>query len=293
MQLGLKGVFGQAYNEHPMQCNQIFDMVTSTKAYEVYQEIEGLSAVSTATDEGSSLDYDSFGQSFNPKVVPLTYRRGISVSEEALEDELYGIFAKKTKALGFAMAQGKEIVHALMLDRAFTSTYTMSGGDGKEMCATDHSLGPHGGTYSNELTIGADLTETSLESMLNQIGAAVDSRGNKIAIKPKALIIGVNNQFNAFRITKSALQNDTSDNAINAINSMGVIPKIIVSNYITDDGKWFIKTDVQDGLVSVQRKAVEFAEDNSFNTGAMRYKARERYAPAWINPRGIYGSTGA
>jgi len=288
-QEGLAGIFGQSYAEHPKQFSQIFEVKQTKKAYEVVQGIEAL-APATTKDEGAAFDYQSFTQSFNPKYIPVTYATGISISKEAMDDELYGLFARRAKLLGYSMAQAKETYHAAVLSRAFNSSYLMSGGDGKEMCATDHSKGPSGGTFSNELAVGADLSPTSLQDMLIQIGTATDSRGNKIALMGTDLIVTPANQFVAYVVTKSANLPGTADNDINAIMSMGSVRSVIVNNYIDETGAWFMKTNCADGLTSYQREAVSFVDDNSFNTRSIRMMAAERYAAGWSDPRGIYGS---
>jgi len=289
MQEGLASVFGQSYNEHPQEYNQIFDVMNSTKAYEVMQEIDALSPA-VLKDEGAPISYDAFTQSFNPKFVPVTYAKGISCSDELVEDELYGVIARKAKALGFSMTQAKEIFAANVISRAFNTSYTMSGGDALPLCSASHVSGPSGGTYSNKLSVSAALTESSLEDLLIQVRNATDSRGNKIALKALKLITTPTNQFNAFRITQSVLRSGTAENDINAVKAMGSVPNTFISSYATDSGAWGIKTDCQDGLIFVQRRAVRFEDDNSFNTGAMRYKGSERYAAGWANPRGYFGS---
>ncbi len=292
MQEGLAGVFGQSYAEHPMEYNQIFEVRNTGKAYEVLQEIDALSPA-VVKDEGAALSYDSFGQSFNPKFVPVTYAKGISCSDELIEDELYGVLANKAKALGFSMTQAKEIYAANVISRAFNTSYTMSGGDALPLCSASHVSGPSGGTYSNKLSVAAALTESSLEDLLIQVRNATDSRGNKIAIKATQLIVTPTNMFNAYRITQSVLRSGTAENDTNAMKGMGAIPKTFVSSYATDSTAWGIQTNCADGLIFFQRRAVRFEEDNSFNTGAMRYKGSERFAAGWGNPRGYYGSDAA
>jgi len=288
-QEGLAGLVGLSYTQHEKQFSRIFDVKDTKKAYEVVQAMDAL-APASQKDEGANFDYQLYGQSFNPKYIPVTYATGVSWSKEAAADELYGLFEDRAKMLGFSMAQAKEIYHAAILSRAFNSSYTMPGGDGKEMCATDHSKGPSGGTFSNELTVGADLSATSLQDMLILIGTATDSRGNKIALKGTDLIVTPANMFVAHVITSSVNLPGSADNDINAIKSMGCVRSVIVNNYIDETGAWFMKTNAMKGLTSYQREAMSVENDNDFNSRSIRCMAAERYCAGWTDPRGIYGS---
>jgi hypothetical protein len=197
----------------------------------------------------------------------------------------------RSKMLGRSLRQTKEIVHANHFNRAFDSNYT--GGDGKEMVATDHPT--VNGTQSNELTVAADLSEASIEDLCIQIMNATDTRGLRLAIKPRKLIVSPSEAFNAERILKSTLRSGSAENDINAVKSMGLFPDgIMVWPFLTastDD--WFIKTDMPMSLISLQRKAVEVKDDNDFDTSNARFKASERYASGWVEWRGVYGSAGA
>lgn len=294
LQEGLNSVFGQAYKEHDEQFGKIFDKDTSEKAFEVDQQFEGF-AIATQKQEGDSIAYDTQTEGYTPKYVNLTYGKGFIVTEEALEDELYGVFNRKARSLAFSMRQTKEIVAANVLNNAFDTNYTMTGGDGLNLCSTSHIKGPtDGGTYSNRLAIDADFTESSLESMLIQINEATDPRGLRIALQGVRLIIAPDNMFNAERIVKSVLQNDTANNAINAVRSMNSLKEgFVVNNYLTDDDAWFIKTNCPTGLRNFERRAVKFEQDMDFGTSNMRFKATERYSFGWSDARGIYGTAGA
>lgn len=293
LQEGLKNVFGLAYDEHMVEFDKIFDVVESSKAYEVDQLVEGFGLAPQKT-EGDDLAYDNMAQGINPKYVNLTYAKGFIVTKEAMDDEQYDIFSKRARALAFSMRQTKEVVAANILNRGFNSSYTMTGGDGQQLFDTDHRDGTLGSTYQNKLTTDADLSEASLEDMLILIGQAEDSRGLKIGLQGTRLIVPVNLQFTAQRILKSELQNDTADNAINAVRSMNAIRDgFVVNHYLTDTDAWFVKTNCPQGLQCMARQGVEFAEDNAFNSGNLRFKATERYAFGWSDARGVYGTQGA
>ena len=293
LQEGLKNVFGMSYEEHPTEYNMIFDAVSSSKAYEVDQLVEGFGLAPQKT-EGDDLAYDDTAQGINPKYINLTYAKGFIITKEAMDDEQYDVFSKKARALAFSMRQTKEVVAANILNRGFNSSYTMSGGDGQQLFDTDHRDGTYGTTYANKLATDADLSEASLEDMLILIGQATDSRGLKIGLQGTRLIVPVNLQFTAQRILKSELQNDTADNAINAIRSMNAIRDgMVVNHYLTDTDAWFVKTNCPQGLQCMERQAVEYGEDNAFNSGNMRFKASERYAFGWSDARGCYGTQGA
>lgn len=293
LQTGLNKVFGDAYAEHNEQYSLIFDKENSSKSYEVDQLVEGFGLAPSKT-EGDDLAYDTFQQGINPKYVHLTYAKGFIVTKEAMADELYGVFNKRAKALAFSMRQTKEVVAANILNRGFNSSYTMTGGDGKQLFNTAHVDGPGGTTYSNTLATAADLSETSLEDLLIQIGDAKDSRGLQIALQATRLIVPVNLQFTAQRILGSVLQNDTADNATNAVRDMNSVRDgFVVNNYLTDTDAWFLKTNCPEGMKCMERQMVEFGEDNAFNSGNMRFKADERYSFGWSNARGLYGTEGA
>jgi len=292
LQEGINKVFGQRYSEHKTQWTDILDVENSKKAFELDQQVEGM-GLAGVKPEGSDVPFDDFRQGYAPKYNHLTYAKGFVVTEEALEDELYGLMSKKARMLAFSMRQTEEVVGANILNRGFNGAFTMTDGDGKALFAVDHGLGPSGGTFSNRLAVAADLSEASIEDLTIQIGQAVDSRGLKIMLRPKRLIVPVALQYEAARILKSALQNDTANNAINALKDMGVFTDgVSVNNYLTSDDAWFIKTDCMDGLKRFNRTAVRFGEDNAFLSGNARFKATQRYSVGWSDPRGAYGSQG-
>ena len=292
LQEGLNSVFGSAYNEHSVEFDKIFDTKESGKAYEVDAQLEGM-GLAPVKPEGDEISFDSFRQGFTPKYKHLTYGKGFIVTKEALQDELYGQLKKKAAGLAYSMRQTKEVVAANIINRGFDANYLMTDGDGVSLFNASHVNGPSGGTYSNTLAVAADLSEASLEDMLIQIGDARDARGLKIALKGVRLVVPVALQFEAQRILGSVLQNDTGNNATNAVRDMNALRDgFTVNHYLTDSNAWFIKTDCPEGLCHFNRQSVEFGQDNAFTSGNMREKADERYSFGWTDPRGIYGSEG-
>lgn len=292
LQEGLKSVFGMAYDEHKVEYTQIVDEDNSSKAFEVDVQLEGF-APATQKSEGAGVVLDDMRQGFTPKYNHLTFARGFIATEEAIEDELYGVLKKKARLLAFSMRQAQELSAANLLNRGFNSAYTMVDGDGKPLFATDHLRGPSGGTFSNQLAVGADLSEAAVEDLVIQISQAEDARGNKISLMPKRLIVSPAQQFEAARILKSSLQNDTANNAINALREMGVFTDgMHVNHYLTSDDAWFIKTNAVDGVKRLNRVKPSFGEDNDFLTGNGRFKVRARWSDGWTDPRGMYGSAG-
>ena len=241
--------------------------------------------------EGSGVTYDNAQETFTARYTHETIALAFSITEEAIEDNLYDRLASRyTKALARSMANTKQVKAANVLNNAFNSSY--AGGDGKELCATDHPI--IAGTFKNELSTSADLNETSLEQALIDIAAFVDERGLKIAARGMKLIIPSELQFTAERLMKSAQRVATADNDINAIKNMGMIPQgYVVNNYLTDTDAFFIKTDVPNGLKMFNRASITTKMEGDFDTGNVRYKARERYSFGWSDPRGIFGSPGA
>jgi len=291
LQEGLNSVFGNEYKRYSDQYSKLFDTKQSRKAFEIDQMVEGMSLASVKP-EGSDVAFDDFQQGYAPKYNHYTVAKGFVVTEEALEDELYGLMNKKARMLGYSMAITKEVIAANIYNRAFNPAFTMVDGDGQPLLSSAHPSGPHGGTFSNKLAIAADLSEASIEDLLIQIGLATDSRGMRIMLKGQKLIVPVALQFDAHRILKSTLQNDTANNAINAVRSMGLLSEVVVSNYLTSNDAWFIRTDCMDGLKHFERRALKFGEDNAFLSGNARFKATERYSFGWSDCRGLYGSEG-
>jgi hypothetical protein len=287
---GLNALFGLEYKNYENQHTEIFDTETSDRAFEEEVMLTGFANASVKA-EGSAVSFDSANESFTSRYTHETIALAFSITEEAIEDNLYDSIAKRyTKALARSMANTKQIKAANVLNNAFSSG--SAGGDGKELCATDHPT--QAGTFSNELTVSADLNETSLEQAMIDIAAFTDERGLKIAARGVKMIIPSELQFTAERLMKTANRTGTADNDINAIVSKGMISGgYVVNNYLTDTDAFFIKTDVPNGLKMFQRAALKTAMEGDFDTGNVRYKARERYSFGFSDPRGIFGSPGA
>ncbi len=293
VQEGLAKIFGQVYDNHPIEWDKIFDSNTSHKNFELDQQYEGF-GLAPIKPEGQEIEFDSAQQGFTPQYQHLTYAKGFIVTQEALEDELYGVFNKKARALAYSMQQTKEIVGADVLNDGFTSSELMPGGDGVSLFNAAHPNGPSGGTYENLLTTDTDLSEKGIETLIIQIKNATDPRGLKIALQPLRLVIPTALCFEAQRILMSVLQNDTANNAVNAIRDMNMVPGgYVINHYLDSSTAWFIKTNAPEGMKYWTRRAVSFMEDNDFTTYNMRMKSDERYSFGWSDARGMYGSTGA
>jgi hypothetical protein len=292
VQEGLAKIFGQTYDNHPVEWDKIFDLNTSHKNFELDQQYEGF-GLAPVKPEGQEIEFDSAQQGFTPQYQHLTYAKGFIVTQEALEDELYGVFNKKARALAYSMQQTKEIVGADVLNDGFSSATLMPGGDGVSLFNSDHPNGPSGGTYENLLTTDTDLSEKGIETLVIQIKNATDPRGLKIALQPERLVVPTALCFEAQRILMSVLQNDSANNAVNALRDMNMIPGgYVVNHYLDSDAAWFIKTNAPEGMKYWTRRTVSFAEDNDFTTYNMRMKADERYSFGWSDARGMYGSAG-
>ena len=286
---GLNALFGLEYKNYENQHSEIFDTETSDRAFEEEVMLTGFANASVKA-EGSAVSFDSANESFTSRYTHETIALAFSITEEAIEDNLYDSIAKRyTKALARSMANTKQIKAANVLNNAFSNTAL--GGDGVELCSELHPT--QAGTFRNELDVAADLNETSLEQSLIDIAAFIDERGLKIAAKGVKMIIPSALQFTAERLMKTANRVGTADNDINAIASKGMIPQgYVVNNYLTDTDAFFIKTDVPNGLKMFQRAALKTAMEGDFDTGNVRYKARERYSFGFSDPRGIFGSPG-
>ena len=286
---GLNALFGLEYKRYENEHAEIFDTETSDRAFEEEVMLSGFGNAATKA-EGAGISYDQAQETFTSRYTHETIALAFSITEEAIEDNLYDRLASRyTKALARSMANTKQVKAASVLNNAFNTNYL--GGDGKELCATDH--GTINGTVSNELATAADLNETSLEQALIDIAAFTDERGLKIAAQGMKLIIPSALQFTADRLMNSANRVGTADNDINAVKNMGMIPQgYVVNHYLTDDDAFFIKTDVPNGLKHFERAAIKTAMEGDFDTGNMRYKARERYSFGWSDFRGIFGSPG-
>jgi len=290
---GIKNVFGQEYDHHQVQWNMLFNTEQSRKAFEQDQQMDGF-GLAPVKQEGAGVAYDSQQAGFSPKFQNLTYAKGFIVTKEALADNLYHLFTKRARALAFSMQQTKENVGANVYNRGFNSAFLMEGGDGKELFSNAHINGPSDSTtFSNVLSTSASLSETALEELIIQIGQATDPRGLRIALRAEKLIVPFKLGFEAERILKSSLQNDTANNAVNALQSRGVLSGgYTTNNYLTSLTAWFIKTNAPDGMKYFTRQEVDFDQDMDFGTSNTRFKADERYSFGWSDARGCYGSAG-
>lgn len=288
---GVNAWFGLAYNEYPLEYPEIFEANTSEKNFEEDVNVNGF-GLARVKPEGSNITYDDMAQSFLKRYVHVTYGSGFIVTREQVEDNLYMKLAEqRTRALAMAMRQTKENVAANVLNRAFTSGYT--GADGIILCSTAH-LKSKGGTYSNRIATAADLSEAALEQAAIDIMKLENDASLKIAIMPRKLIIPVDLCFEAERILASNFQNDTANNAINALKSKGVLPEgFVVNHFLSDTDAWFVKTNCPDGLKHFQRREMKMDNDTDFDSENMKFKATERYVFGWTDARGVYGSPGA
>ena len=288
---GLNALFGLEYKNYENQHAEIFDTENSDRAFEEEVMLSGFDKAAVKS-EGSAVSYDNAQETFTARYQHETIALAFAITEEAIEDNLYDkISTRYTKALARSMAQTKQVKAASILDNAFTAGAS-AGGDGKALLATDHPT--IAGTFSNELATSADLSETSLEQSVIDIAKMTDERGFKIAATGQKLIIHPAQQFIAERIMKSANRVGTADNDINALASKGMIPQgYVVNNFIADDDAFYIKTDVPNGLKHMVRAPIKTAMEGDFETGNVRYKARERYSFGFSDPRGLFGSPGA
>lgn len=286
---GLNALFGMEYSRYENQHSEIFTTESSDRAFEEEVMLSGFGAAPNKS-EGSSILYDEAGEAYTARYNHETVALAFSITEEAVEDNLYDrLGSRYTKALARSMAHTKQVKAASVLNNAFTAT----GGDGKPLCATDHPL-TSGGTFANEPTVAADLNETSLEDALISISGFVDERGMKVALRGMKLIIPRQLQFVAERLMASNLRVGTADNDTNAIRSMGMLPDgYTVNDFLTDPDAWFIKTDAPRGFLHFERVRLSTGMEADFDTGNMRYKARERYSFGYSDPRAVFGSPGA
>ena len=286
---GLNALFGLEYKRYENQHAEIFDTENSDRAFEEEVMLSGFANAQTKP-EGSAVTFDNAQETFTSRYTHETIALAFSITEEAIEDNLYDRLASRyTKALARSMANTKQVKAANVLNNAFDSNF--AGGDGKELLATDHPT--IAGTFSNELATSADLNETSLEQSLIDIGQMTDERGLRIAARGVKMIIPSELQFTAERLMKSQGRTGTADNDINAIVSMGMIPQgYRVNNYLTDTDAFYILTDVPNGMKMFSRAPLTTAMEGDFDTGNVRYKARERYSFGVSDPRGIFGVEG-
>ena len=288
---GLNALFGLEYKTYGEQHKEIFDTETSERSFEEETKLSGFSAA-PVKNEGSAIAYDNGQEAWTARYNHETIALGFSLTEEAIEDNLYDTLSSRyTKALARAMAYTKQTKAAAILNNGFSSSYP--GGDGVALFSTAHPL-VSGGTNSNTPTTAADLNETSLEAAVIQIAQWTDERGLLIAAKPRKLIVPPSLQFVATRLLETELRVGTADNDINALKNNGSIPEgYTVNNFLTDSDAWFLTTDVPNGLKHFVRTPLATSMDGDFDTGNVRYKARERYSFGWSDPLGAFASPGA
>ena len=284
---GLNALFGLEYKSYANEHAEIFDTESSDRAFEEEVMLSGF-ANASVKPEGQGVQFDDAQETFTARYTNETIALAFAITEEAIEDNLYDRLASRyTKALARSMANTKQVKAAAVLNNAFDANF--AGGDGVELCSTAHPT--LAGTFSNELAVASDLNETSLEQALIDVAAFTDERGLKIAAQGTKLIIPSALQFTADRLMNSAGRVGTADNDINAVRNMGMVPQgYTVNHYLTSNKKWFLKTDVPNGLKHFVRAPIKTSMEGDFDTGNVRYKARERYVFGFSDPRGIFGS---
>ena len=288
---GLNALFGMEYDRYDAEHAEIYDTESSDRAFEEEVMLVGFGNAQTKA-EGAGVSFDSASEAYTARYTHETISLAFALTEEAMEDNLYDrLGARYTRALARSMAHTKQVKAAATLNNAFDSNYT--GGDGKELCATDHPLAG-GGTFRNEPSTAADLNETSLENALIDISTFVDERNLIIALRGTKLIIPPQLQFVADRLLESTLRVGTADNDVNAIRNMGMLPEgYTVNHFLTDPEAFFIKTDAPNGFKHFERMPLSTNMEADFDSGNMRFKARERYSFGYSDPRAVFGSPGA
>jgi len=288
---GLNALFGLEYDRYDNEHAEIYETESSDRAFEEEVMLSGFGAA-PVKGEGQAVSFDTANESFTARYTHETIALAFAITEEAVEDNLYDrLSSRYTRALARSMANTKQVKAAAVLNNAFNSAVTL--GDGKELCATDHPTNG-GGNLRNELSTPADLNETSLEQSLIDIAAFIDERGLKIALQGRKLIIPPALKFVAERLMASNLRPGTADNDVNAMRNMGMLPDgYVVNHFLTDTDAFFIKTDAPNGFKHFERAAIKTSMEGDFDTGNVRYKARERYSFGVSDPRCVFGSPGA
>jgi hypothetical protein len=288
---GLNGLFGLEYKRYGEEHKDIYEVDKSERSFEEEVKLSGFGAAPTKT-EGNGIVYENAQEAFTARYTHETIALGFAITEEAIEDNLYdSLSARYTKALARAMAYTKQVKAAAVLNNAFSSSYL--GGDGVALCSASHPT-VAGGVNANKPAVAVDLNETAIEAAVIQIAAWTDERGLFIAAKPKKLIIPPALQFVATRLLKTEKRVGTTDNDISAIVSNGTVSGgYAINHWLTDTNAWFLTTDVPNGLKMFERVALKTAMDGDFETGNVRYKARERYSFGFSDPLAIWGSAGS
>ena len=287
---GLNALFGMEYDRYENQHAEIYETESSDRAFEEEVMLVGFGNAPTKS-EGSGVEFDNANEAYTARYTHETVALAFALTEEAVEDNLYDrLGARYTRALARSMAHSKQVKAAATLNNAFNANFT--GGDGVELCSTAHPLAG-GGTFRNEPTVNADLNETSLENALIDISTFVDERNMIIALRGMKMIIPPQLQFVADRLLETTLRPGTADNDINAMKNMGMLPEGYVVNHLTDPDAFFLKTDAPNGFKHFDRSPMRTNMEADFDTGNMRFKARERYSFGFSDPRCVFGSTGA
>jgi hypothetical protein len=288
---GLNALFGLEYKRYGEEYKELFETESSDRSFEEETKLSGF-GTAPVKSEGAGITYDTAQEAFTSRYTHETVALGFSITEEAIEDNLYdSLSSRYTKALARAMSYTKQVKGVSVLNNAFTSG--VNGGDGVVLCATNHPL-VNGGTNSNRPAAGIDLNETAIEAAVIQIAAWTDERGLLIAAQPRKLCIPPSLMFVAKRLFGSDLRPGGADNDVNAIRVMNVVPQgTSVNHFLTDTNAWFLLTDCPNGLKHFNRVAMSTNMEGDFETGNVRYKARERYSFGWSDPLGIFGSPGS
>jgi hypothetical protein len=287
---GVNAWYGRAYDAYPEEYTKLFEKQTSSKAFE---EDVGVSSFGLAVQksEGAPISYDSERQGFITRYQHAVYALGFIITREMMEDDQYDVIGKrKAEGLAFSMRQTKEVIGANVYNRAFNSAYT--GGDGVSLISASHA-NIKGGTWSNQIATAADISEASLEQACIDIAGFTNDAGLLIAVRPEALVIPRQLIFEAKRILGTDGRVGTDNNDLNAIKTLGSIPSVITNHFLTDIDAWFIKTNVQNGMKYMERRADSFDMDNDWDTENAKFKATARYSFGWTDPRALYGSAGA
>lgn len=286
---GVKKWFGDAYSDYTTEYDKLYEKFSSDRAWEEFVGKVGL-GYAVVKAEGTPVTYDSEQQGFTTRVQHVNYALGFIITEEMMEDDQYMVVGeRRSKGLARSMRHTKEVNGANLYNVGFSGGPTY--GDGVSMINTAHP-NVSGGTWSNQISVAADLSEASLEQAVIDIEGFTDDRGLLIAVKPKSLIIPRQLMFEAQRILKADGRPGTDNNDPNVLRMLGSIPTVVVNHFLTDQDAWFVRTNV-DGLAYVERKADSFAQDNDFDTSNAKFKAQGRYSFTCFDPRSIYGSPGA
>jgi hypothetical protein len=286
---GVNAWYGKAYNDHKVEYTEIFETHKSRKAWEEDVSVSSF-GLAQVRGEGAPVSYDSEQQGFMKRYTHVEYALGFIITRNMVDDDQYDVVgSRKAKALARSMRQTKETVGANVLNRAFNSSYV--GADGLELLSTAH-VNVAGGTYANELTTAADISEASLEQACIDLGKLLDDRGLKIAVRPKKIIVPVDLDFEVNKIMKTEYEVGTANNTVNLVRSR--FPAgVAINHWLTDTDAWFIKTDVDNGMKYFERRGDSFDSDNDFNTDNALFKASARYSFGWSDPRSMFGSPGA